>query len=154
MVGGRAGQELAPGTFGENLTISDVESASLAIGDRLHVGDPLHGSGVILEVAAPRIPCWKLAQRMGDPGFVKRFRAAGRPGAYCRVIREGTIRADALVTLEPYAGERVRVIEVFREYYEPASDPAALRRFLAAPLAVSAREAKQRQLRDVLHCGG
>ena len=74
------GRELAPGTFGENLTISDLESAALAIGDRLHV------SGVILEVTAPRIPCWKLAQRMGDPGFVKRFRAAERPGAYCRVI--------------------------------------------------------------------
>ena len=29
-------QELAPGTFGENLTISDLESAPLAIGDRLH----------------------------------------------------------------------------------------------------------------------
>ena len=67
-------QELAPGTFGENLTISELESAPLAIGDRLHI------SGVILEVTAPRIPCWKLAQRMGDPGFVKRFRAAERPG--------------------------------------------------------------------------
>ena len=54
--------------------ISDLESAPLAMGDRLHVG------AVILEVTAPRIPCWKLAQRMGDPGFVKRFhsgRAAG-----------------------------------------------------------------------------
>ena len=30
------GRELAPGTFGENLTISDLESAPLAIGDRLH----------------------------------------------------------------------------------------------------------------------
>ena len=68
------GRELAPGTFGENLTICDLESAALAIGDRLHIG------GVILEVTAPRIPCWKLAQRMGDPGFVKRFRAAERPG--------------------------------------------------------------------------
>jgi MOSC domain-containing protein YiiM len=141
------GQELAPGTFGENLTISDVESAQLSIGDRLHIGDALHGSGVILEVAAPRIPCWKLAQRMGDPGFVKRFRAAERPGFYCRVVRTGEIRADALVTLEPYAGERVKVVEVFREYYEPASDPAALRRFLAAPLSVSARKEKERQLR-------
>ena len=30
------GRELAPGMFGENLTISDLESAPLAIGDRLH----------------------------------------------------------------------------------------------------------------------
>ena len=77
------GRALAPGTFGENLTISDLASAGLAIGDRLHIG------AVILEVTAPRIPCGTLAQRMGDPGFVKRFRAAERPGVYCRVVREG-----------------------------------------------------------------
>ena len=141
-------RELAPGTFGENLTISDLESAGLAIGDRLHIDDRLHGSGVILEVTAPRIPCWKLAQRMGDPGFVKRFRAAERPGAYCRVMRAGELRAGEPVRLEPYAGERVTVAEIFRDYYEPARDPAAIRRFLAAPLAVRARTDKERQLRE------
>jgi MOSC domain-containing protein YiiM len=136
------GLELAPGTFGENLTISDLESAALVIGDRLHVG------GVILEVTAPRIPCWKLAQRMGDPGFVKRFRAAERPGAYCRVVRAGELRAGEPVTLAPYAGERVTVAEIFRDYYEPARDPAAIRRFLAAPLALRARLQKEDQLRE------
>jgi MOSC domain-containing protein YiiM len=138
------GRELAPGTFGENLTISDLESAPLAIGDRLHIG------GVILEVTAPRIPCWKLAQRMGDPGFVKRFRAAERPGFYCRVVRAGELRAGESVTLVPYAGERVTVAEIFRDTYEPARDPAAIRRFLAAPLAERARDAKQRQLHEAL----
>jgi len=136
------GRELAPGTFGENLTISDLESAPLAIGDRLHVG------GVILEVTAPRIPCWKLTQRMGDPGFVKRFRAAERPGAYCRAVHAGELRTGEPVTLEPYAGEPVTVAEVFRDYYEPARDPAAIRRFLAAPLAERARTDKERQLRE------
>jgi MOSC domain-containing protein YiiM len=135
-------RELAPGTFGENLTISDLECAPLAIGDRLHSGD------VILEVTAPRIPCWKLAQRMGDPGFVKRFRAAERPGFYCRVVRAGEIRTGEPVTLEPYAGERVTISEVFRDYYEPARDPAAIRRFFAAPLAVRARLQKEGQLRE------
>ncbi len=32
------GHALTPGTFGENLTISGLESASLQVGDRLHVG--------------------------------------------------------------------------------------------------------------------
>jgi MOSC domain-containing protein YiiM len=136
------GRELAPGTFGENLTISDLESAPLAIGDRLHVGT------VILEVTAPRIPCWKLAQRMGDPGFVKRFRAAERPGFYCRVVRVGELGAGEPVTMTPYAGERVTVAEIFRDYYDPDRDPAAIRRFLAAPLAVRARLQKEDQLRE------
>ena len=141
-------QDLVPGTFGENLTISDLESAPLAVGDRLHIGDRQHVGGVILEVTAPRIPCWKLAQRMGDPGFVKRFRAAERPGAYCRVVREGELQAGDPVTVEPYAGERVTVVEVFRDYYEPARDPAAIRRFLAAPLAERARTDKEQHLRE------
>ena len=33
------GQALAAGTFGENLTISDLESAEFCIGDRLRVGN-------------------------------------------------------------------------------------------------------------------
>ena len=142
------GQTLAPGTFGENLTVSDLASAALIIGDRLHIGE------VILEVTAPRIPCDTLARRMGDPGFVARFRAAERPGIYCRVVREGAIRAGEPVTLARYAGEPVTVVEVFRDYYEPARAPAAIRRFLAAPLAERAREAKQRQLRAALRSGG
>ncbi len=142
------GQPLAPGTFGENLTVSDLASAGLAIGDRLHIGE------VILEVTAPRIPCDTLARRMGDPGFVARFRAAARPGIYCRVVREGAIRAGEPVTLARYAGEPVTVIEVFRDYYEPARALAAIRRFLAAPLAARARVAKERHLRQVLRGGG
>ena len=68
------GRDLTPGTFGENLTVADLESADLTIGDRLHIGR------VVLEVTAPRIPCVTLARRMEDPAFLKRFRAAERPG--------------------------------------------------------------------------
>src|SRR5437763_605949 len=49
-------EELAPGTFGENLTVEGLHSAELRIGDRLEVGD-----AVVLEVTAPRIPCATLA---------------------------------------------------------------------------------------------
>ena len=61
------------------------------IGERWAVGSTL------LEVAQPRFPCFKLGLRMGDPRFLKRFAAAGRPGAYLRVIEEGDIGAgDAI----------------------------------------------------------
>ena len=69
---------LAPGAFGENLTISTLESTLFRIGDRLHMGE------VILEVTATRIPCDTFATRMGAPMLIKRFRKAGRPGLYCR----------------------------------------------------------------------
>lgn len=142
------GRPLAPGTFGENLTIAGLTSAALTIGDRLTVGE------VILEVTAPRIPCDTFARRMGDPGFVARFRAAERPGCYCRVIRPGQIEAGQAVTLTPYDGEPVTLVEVFRDYYEPDRSLTAMRRFLSAPLAARVCAAKERQYRESLRCEG
>ncbi|GAB4205779.1 MAG: MOSC domain-containing protein [Roseiflexaceae bacterium] len=138
------GRELAPGTFGENLTISGLASADLAVGDRLHAG------GVTLEVTAPRIPCVTLARRMGDPAFLKRFRAAERPGVYCRVIHTGTVQAGDTVRYKPYPGDRLLVIEQFRDFFEPHHDEATLRRHLAAPIAIRDRVEKEQQLAKLL----
>ena len=76
-------KDVVPGTFGENLTISELESAKFNIGDMLHIGD------VTLQVTAPRIPCSTFAARMGDPHWAKKFRQAERPGLYCRVFEGG-----------------------------------------------------------------
>lgn len=141
------GREIAPGTFGENLTVGRLESAGACIGDRLRVGS------VVLEVTAPRIPCVTLAARMGDPSFVKRFREAERPGLYCRVLREGEVRAADAVFYEPYQGEPVGVIEVFRDFFEPDLSEENIRRYLAAPIAVRARAEKEKQLEKVLAKG-
>lgn len=138
------GRELSPGTFGENLTIAGLVSAGSCIGDRFCVG------GVVLEVTAPRIPCATLAARMGDPKFVKRFRRAGRPGLYCRVIQEGWARAGDAVAFQRYEGERVSAIEVFRDFFEPDPDEATIRRHLAAPIAIRARVEKEKQLARTL----
>ena len=139
----KVGHTLIPGTFGDNLTISDLETAPLQLGDRLHIG------AVILEVTAPRIPCAKLAVRMDDPQFVKKFRAAVRPGAYCRVIETGTLAAGDTVTLERYSGPSVRIEEVFRAWYEPPTDAATLRQMLAAPMAIRTRQRFERILEEL-----
>ncbi|CAN5761356.1 MOSC domain-containing protein [soil metagenome] len=138
------GAELAPGTFGENLTISGLESAQCSIGDRLHVGS------VILEVTAPRIPCVTLAVRMNDPAFLKRFRAAERPGLYCRVIQTGTVQVGDLVEFEAYAGETITAIEMFRDFYTAHLSEATIRRHLAAPIAIRDRVEKEARLQEFL----
>jgi len=81
------GRPLGPGAFGENLSVRGLPVSDAVIGERWAVGSTL------LEVAQPRLPCFKLGLRMGDPRFLKRFAAAARPGAYFRVIREGDIGA-------------------------------------------------------------
>jgi len=138
------GRELPPGTFGDNLTVSELESAKFNIGDRLHIGS------VILEVTAPRIPCATLAARMGEPKFVKQYRHAARPGLYCRVIREGTVQAGDEVQFEPYQGETVAAIDLFTDYYEPVKNEATLRRFLDAPIAIRARKDAEEDLQKLL----
>lgn len=81
------GRELEHGIFGENLTIRGIDASGALVGERWQVGSAL------LEVSAPRIPCWKLGRKMGDPKFIKRFGQANRPGAYLRIIEEGEVAA-------------------------------------------------------------
>lgn len=138
------GRELQPGTFGENLTISDLRSADALVGDRLLIGS------AILEVTAPRIPCVTLATRMEDPAFLKSFRRAERPGIYCRVIREGDVRAGDTVSYQSYQDDTVSAIEMFRDFFEPDLSEQKIRRHLRAPIAVRDRVDKERQLAKLL----
>ena len=78
------GRTLDPGTFGENLTVRGVPVSGAVIGERWEVGS------TVLEVAQPRLPCFKLGLKMGDPRFLKRFADAGRPGASSASSRRAT----------------------------------------------------------------
>jgi MOSC domain-containing protein YiiM len=127
------GRDLPAGTFGENLTVAGLESLPLCVGDRLQVG------AVLLEVTSPRIPCVTLAARMGDPQFVKRFAKAERFGPYCRVITPGSVQAGDAVTLHPYTGDRLTLVEFARLFFAGKSTPAQIRRILALPVAVRDR---------------
>jgi len=104
------GKTLAPGTFGENLTLRGVDVGGALIGERWRVGSAL------LEVASPRVPCYKLGMRMDDPAFVKRFGDALRPGAYLRIVEEGTVAAgDGIALVErPQRGISIaRVADIY-----------------------------------------
>ena len=57
------------------------------VGQHWRIGD------VTLEVSEPRVPCYKLGIRMEDPGFPQMFSAAHRPGAYLRIVEEGSLAA-------------------------------------------------------------
>ncbi|MBA3262681.1 MAG: MOSC domain-containing protein [Thermoleophilaceae bacterium] len=90
---GELGRPLEYGTFGENLTLEGIDVSGALVGERWRAGSTL------LEVSEPRLPCWKLGVKMGDPGFLKRFAKALRPGAYLRVIEEGELEAGDSIDL-------------------------------------------------------
>jgi len=137
------GQELAPGTFGDNLTISDLESGQFNVGDTLHIGE------VTLQVTSPRIPCGTFATRMGDPQWVKKFRAAERPGLYVRVIQEGIIKAGDPVTVEKFTGETISIVEMYREYYVKDKSEESLRKHLNAPIDIRSRRDLEEELQKL-----
>lgn len=114
------GHTLAPGVFGENLTTKDVDVTSAVIGERWEVGT------AELEVSEPRGPCWKLAHKMGDPAFVKRFTEAGRPGAYLRIVREGALASGDPIRVIHRPGHGMTIGEVFRIYSSDRKHAARL----------------------------
>lgn len=133
---------LAPGTFGDNLTLAGLPSPALAIGARLEF------STVVLEVSAPRIPCNTLASRMEDTGFVKQFMAAERPGAYCRVVVPGRVEPGEAFTLHEPAEPGLTTIDLFRGVQRKLAS-AELRQFLALPIDARTRDKFEDKLRQL-----
>ena len=138
------GKELAPGTFGDNLTISNLESGIFNVGDYIHIGE------VILQVTAPRIPCGTFARRMGDPQWVKKFRAAERPGLYVRVTKEGVIKAGDPVTVEKYTGKTISIVQMYRDHYDKKYSEELLRHYLNSPIAIRDREYMEAELQKLM----
>jgi MOSC domain-containing protein YiiM len=107
---------LGPGAFGENLTLAGVNVTEAIIGERWEIGSAL------FEVAQPRVPCWKLGARMGDPDFPRIFAEAGRPGAYLRIVREGEIGAGDNVSILYRPAHGVTIGKVAHIYHNDDSE--------------------------------
>ena len=124
---------LEPGTFGENVTLSSFGAGEVRIGDRFRVGEAL------LEATAARIPCSVFATRMDEPGWVKRFAAARRPGIYVRVLEPGEVAVGAAVERIDGDADHPTVVDLMDVWYDPTPEPELLERLLASPLAERAR---------------
>ena len=123
------GLAVAVGMFGENLTLSGCSDVAWVIGDRLLIND------VELEITAPRTPCFKLAVKMGDKGFIQKFVQANRPGAYARVINVGSVKAGDTVGVVKTTKNYASVKAVFDLWHRPEKSLVELEKALASPIA-------------------
>lgn len=128
-----------PGMFGENLTLSGFGNDTLYVGDRIQLGE------VELELTDPRIPCNTFAARMNDLQFVKKFKAAERPGVYARVLKTGTLKAGDIATYTRGQSD-VSMLESFRLYYDKSPSKEAIERQLSAPVSIRARTSYEKML--------
>ena len=84
----------------------------------------------MVQIASVRVPCGTFAGWMGERGWVKRFAAAGRPGAYLRVLEEGVAGAGDPIEVLSRPPDSVTVAGAMRAYY---GDADLMRRLLDAP---------------------
>ena len=84
-----------PGGFGENLVAEGFDEETICIGDRVEVGS------LVLQVAQPRQPCFKLNHRFQQKTMSRRAQQSRRTGWYYRVLTPGTVEAgDAMRVAE------------------------------------------------------
>jgi ferredoxin-NADP reductase/MOSC domain-containing protein YiiM len=87
-----ARDDLRPGRFGENFTVTGMTDSEVCIGDRYRIGE------AEFEVTQPRVTCFRVGMRLGEPDMPNLLVAHHRPGFYFRVITEGRVRSgDAIV---------------------------------------------------------
>ncbi len=134
-------RDLAPGAFGENLTTEGL------IEDEVHIGDEFRVGTARLVVTQPRMPCYKLGLRFGDPSMVKTFLKVGRPGIYFAVLEEGQVGPGDPIERLAEGVHQIPVTEMLRLMLDKDPDPAKLRRLLEVPaLAADWRQGFQAHL--------
>ena len=120
----KIGRSFAYGEFGENLTTEGIEVNDALVGERWEIRT------TVLEVSEPRIPCWRLGVRMKDPIFPRRFAEAMRPGAYLRIVVEGSVGAGDEIRVAERPSHELTIQDVSRIY---TRDRDEVERLLAVP---------------------
>src|SRR5215469_1556499 len=132
-------RSFAYGEFGENLTTEGIDVNQALVGERWEIGT------AVVEVSEPRIPCWRLGVRMNDPMFPRRFAEAIRPGAYLRIVVEGSVGARDKIQVIERPAHGLTVHDVSRIY---TRDRDEVERLLAVP---ELSESWRKWANDLLH---
>ncbi|WP_369243806.1 MOSC domain-containing protein [Streptomyces sp. R41] len=119
--------DLAPGQFGENFTVDGLPDEEVCIGDRYRIGDAL------FEVTQPRVTCYRVGLRMGEPRMAALLVAHHRPGFYLRVIEEGEVEAGQEIVKVSTGPEAMTVEEIDRVLYLPGHTREQVERALRIP---------------------
>ncbi|MFI1769090.1 MOSC domain-containing protein [Streptomyces sp. NPDC020800] len=119
--------DLTFGIFGENFTVDGLPDDEVCIGDRYRIGE------AEFEVTQPRVTCYRVGMRLGEPAMAALLVAHHRPGFYLRVLAEGHVRAGDEITLLGKGPEELSVADTDALLYLPGRDPGMLHRALNIP---------------------
>lgn len=119
--------DLNPGIFGENFTVDGVPDADVCIGDRFAIGT------AVFEVTQPRVTCYRIGMRMGEPQMAALLVGHRRPGFYLRVITEGEVKSGDDIRKISDGPHRLSVADIDGLLYLPNRDPALLKKAVDVP---------------------
>ncbi|MET8537445.1 MOSC and FAD-binding oxidoreductase domain-containing protein [Streptomyces sp. NPDC005065] len=137
-----ARDDLAPGQFGENFTVDGLPDDEVCIGDRYRI------AGALFEVTQPRVTCYRVGLRMGEPQMAALLVAHHRPGFYLRVIEEGEVEAGQEIVKVSTGPEAMTVEEIDRVLYLPGHTREQVERALRIPALSPGWQASMRTLLD------
>jgi MOSC domain-containing protein YiiM/ferredoxin-NADP reductase len=115
------------GQFGENFTVDGLADDDVCIGDRFEVG------GALVEVSQPRVTCYRVGLRLGEPQLPALLVSHRRPGFYLRVLREGVVQAGDPFVQVHRDPARMTVADVDGLLYLPGHDSALVAKALEIP---------------------
>jgi ferredoxin-NADP reductase/MOSC domain-containing protein YiiM len=115
------------GMFGENLTVDGLADDEVCIGDRYRIGE------AEFEVTQPRVTCYRVGLRVGEPRLPALLVSHHRPGFYMRVIREGRVKRGDLIAKTGTGPGGLTVADTDALLYLPGRDTARLRLALQIP---------------------
>ncbi|MDT7551977.1 MAG: hypothetical protein QOI16_513 [Pseudonocardiales bacterium] len=115
------------GEFGENLTIDGLPDDQVCIGDRYRIGE------AEFEVTQPRVTCYRVGLRTGEPELPALLVSHHRPGFYMRVVTEGHIEAGDQIVKTRTGPHALTVADTDALLYLPGRDPTKLRAALRIP---------------------
>ena len=113
--------DLTPGQFGENFTVSGLPDETVCIGDRYRIGD------AEFEVTQPRVTCFRVGMRLGIADMPRLLVAHHRPGFYFRVVTEGRVCAGDQIIQTRQGRHRLSVAAVDAMLYLPDPDKHGMR---------------------------
>ena len=119
--------ELDMGAFGENFTIDGLSDDEVCVGDRFRIGE------AEFEVTQPRVTCYRVGMRLGEPRIPALLVAHRRPGFYLRVLTEGRVQAGDEIVRTRSEPHRLTIAAVDGLLYLPHRDVEALRHALQIP---------------------
>ena len=119
--------DLGYGQFGENLTVDGLPDDEVCIGDRYRIGE------AEFEVTQPRVTCYRVGMRFGEPELAALLVSHHRPGFYMRVVQEGRVQAGDRIVRTRTGPNALSVADIDALLYLPGRDPAKLRLALDVP---------------------